>query len=200
MYRRFWQPKESQVLSCSHEAGNMYDLFAIKTCQEDEHGEEQIVGHLPLELSRFTKYLLDRGAIVIAILSSTHYRRSVLVQGGLEIPYIVKAKLIGTEKNKRILARYLELVNNNYVDVSPENEIIVGSFVAAPDNRAHNSSDISFSVESGPGKRKQKKNHSLVKRTSYDIRSMFKKAEETSKSKEKAAGGGDEVDGTIVID
>ena len=52
----------------------MYDLFAIKTCLEDEHGEEQIVGHLSLELSRFTKYLLDRGAIVIAILSTTHYR------------------------------------------------------------------------------------------------------------------------------
>ena len=109
VYRSVWQPKESQVLSCSHEVGNMYDLLAIKTCLEDEHGEEQIVGHLPLELSRFTKYLLDRGASGIAILSTTHYRRSVLVQGGLEIPCIVKAKMIRTEKNKRILTRYLEL-------------------------------------------------------------------------------------------
>ena len=59
VYRSIWLPKESQVLSCSHEVDNMYDLFAIKTCVKDESGKEQIVGHLPLELSRVTKYLLD---------------------------------------------------------------------------------------------------------------------------------------------
>ena len=72
--------------------------------------------------------------------------------------------------------------------------------MAALVNRAQNSSDILFSVESGTAKRKQKTNHSLVKRTSHDIRSLLKKAEETSKRKEKATGRGDEVDGTIVID
>ena len=51
----------------------------------------------PLELSQLTKYLLDRGAVVTAKLTSTHYRRSVLVQRGLEIPCQVKAEIIATE-------------------------------------------------------------------------------------------------------
>ena len=50
----------------------------------------------PLELSQLTKYLLDRGAVVTAKLTSTHYRRSVL-QGGLGIPCQVKAEIIATE-------------------------------------------------------------------------------------------------------
>ena len=64
----------------------IYTMFSIKTCLTDENGKEQIVRHLPLELSRFTTYLLERGAVVTAKLTSTHYRRSVLVQEGLEIP------------------------------------------------------------------------------------------------------------------
>ena len=63
----------------------------------DENGKEKVIGHLPLELSRFTKYLLDLGAIVIVKLNSTHYGRSVVVQGGLKIPYMVKVKMIPTK-------------------------------------------------------------------------------------------------------
>ena len=54
-------------------------MFAIKTCLTDENGKEQIVEDLRLELSRFTKYLLERGAVVTAKVTSTYYRRSVLV-------------------------------------------------------------------------------------------------------------------------
>ena len=43
------------------------------------------MGHLPREVSRVTKFLLDRGARISLVLSSRHYRRSPLVQGGLEI-------------------------------------------------------------------------------------------------------------------
>ena len=182
VYRSIWLPKESQVLSCSHEVDdNMYDLFAIKTCIKDESGKEQIVGHLPLELSRVTKYLLDRGAVVTVTLSSTHYRRSVLVQGGLEIPCIVKAKMIATEKNKLILARYYELAKKSYVDVSPEREIIIGSFL--DDNQVNSAENISFSVERGI-RRKEEKVSTLDKRTSQDIRSFFKTSEETPKTEE----------------
>ena len=44
-YKKYWNPVESQCL----------DYFAIKTCQKDG----KIVGHLPMEISRPTKYLLD---------------------------------------------------------------------------------------------------------------------------------------------
>ena len=83
-----------------HETDNDHDLFAIKICQEAEF-HPQIVGHLPLEMSWFTRFLLDHGATITATLSSMHYRRLPLVQGGLEIPYVVNAKLIGTKRKKR---------------------------------------------------------------------------------------------------
>ena len=79
IYKSVWESKERQVLSCSHEENNIYDMFAIKTCLTDENGKEQIVEDLRLELSLFTKYLLERGAVVTAKVTSTYYRRSVLV-------------------------------------------------------------------------------------------------------------------------
>ena len=72
VYRNVWQPIENETLQCDHESDNDYDLFAIKTCRDAEF-HSQIVGHLPLEISRFTKFLLDRGATIAATLSSTHY-------------------------------------------------------------------------------------------------------------------------------
>ena len=51
VYKIIWQPEENEILLCSHEMGNNYDIFAIKTCKEDQNGKEIIVGHLPLELS-----------------------------------------------------------------------------------------------------------------------------------------------------
>lgn len=53
--------EEIQALSCLHEVHSMYALFAIKACLKDKRGKEQIVRHLPIEISHLTKYLLDRG-------------------------------------------------------------------------------------------------------------------------------------------
>ena len=72
VYKSVWEPKERQVLSCPQKENDICDMFAIKTCLTDKNGKEQIVEHLPLELSRFIKYLLDRGAVVTAKLTSTH--------------------------------------------------------------------------------------------------------------------------------
>ena len=171
-----WEPKEWQVRSCSHEENNIYDIFAIKTCLTDENGKEQIVGHLPLELPRFTKYLLDRGAVVTAKLTSVHYRRSVLVQGGIEIPCQVKAEMIATEKNKRILAHYLDLGNKNYKDFPPEKEIIVGSFLASENSQESEASNsVQISVVKRPASRK--KEEPVSKYKNADIRKWLKKKE-----------------------
>ena len=64
-----------------YEPGNVFDQFAIKTV--DRRGET--VGHLPKDISRITKHFLDRGISMHCKLNSRHYRRSPLVQGGLEI-------------------------------------------------------------------------------------------------------------------
>ena len=59
VYKAIWEQKDSEVLACSHEENNPHDPFAIKTCQLDSG---KIVGHLPMELSRISKFILDRGA------------------------------------------------------------------------------------------------------------------------------------------
>ena len=126
-YRNTWFPQESEVLDCYHEFENTFDMFAIKTCKSNG----QIVGHLPREISRVTKFLLDRGAVVQATLSTTHYRRSPLVQGGLEIACKVSVKMPGTIKNHLLMDRYFELVRSLYTE--PKNEVILGSFLRPVD-------------------------------------------------------------------
>ena len=105
-YRKTWFPQESEVLNCYHEFENTFDMFAIKKCKSNG----QIVGHLPREISRVTNFLLDRGAVVQANIYTTHYRRSPLVQGGLEIACKVFVKMSGTIKNHLLKDRNFELV------------------------------------------------------------------------------------------
>ena len=67
------------------------------------------MGHLPREISRPTKFLLDRGAEIVAEIESSYYRRFPLIQAGLEIRCKVSATLPGTIKNHMLLDRYKEL-------------------------------------------------------------------------------------------
>ena len=80
-YRKFWKPKENEKLDYSNEEHNQFDWFAIKTVTSDG----MIVGHLPREISRITKFFRDRGAVMQVELTSKHYRRYSLVKGGVEI-------------------------------------------------------------------------------------------------------------------
>ena len=111
-YKRHWQPEDAERLECLPEVENLFDVFAIKTVNSDN----AITGHLPREISRVTKLLLDRGAVAYAELTSTHYRRSPLVQGGLEMPCKITVKPHGTVKNHMLLGRYMQLVNSFYCE------------------------------------------------------------------------------------
>ena len=74
-----------------------------------------------------TKFLLDRGAAVYAELTSTHYRRSPIMQGGLKMLCKVTVKLYRTVKNHMLLGRYMQLVNSLYCE--PQEEVIMGSLL-----------------------------------------------------------------------
>ena len=65
VYKAIWELKDSEVLVCSCEENNPHDSFAIKTSQLDSG---KIVGHLPMELSRIKKSVLDRGAKIDVII------------------------------------------------------------------------------------------------------------------------------------
>ena len=116
-YRKSWLPEPEQTLNCFHEEGNTFDRFTIKVCEKDKN---EIVGHLPMEISRVTKFLLDREANVSAKLTSTHYRRSPLFQGGIEIPCVVTVSMPGTVINQLLMERYKQLVETLYVEPKKE--------------------------------------------------------------------------------
>ena len=93
-----------------------------------QFASDKLVGNLPMETSRFTKFLPDRGAEVSVTITGTYYRQSSLVQGGLEIPCNFTASLLGYYASKHVLLqRYFEIVSDLYVE--PTNEEIIGSFL-----------------------------------------------------------------------
>ena len=55
--------KKQKKLICFHEKNNTFDVFAIKACKEDG----MIVDHLPRELSRTLKFILDRGERTLVV-------------------------------------------------------------------------------------------------------------------------------------
>ena len=125
-YRTFWQPEPNQILNCYYENDNAFDRFAIKVC---EFGKEIPVGHLPKEISRVTKYLLERGATETATLTSEHYRRSPVLQGGIEISCKVSVTMPGAVSNLLVQEKYWQLVEELYTE--PKNEEISWSILHA---------------------------------------------------------------------
>ena len=60
---------------------------------------------------------------------------------------MVNMKMIAREETKRILAHYLELVKQNYEDISPENEIVVGSFLTSEESQKTEANNtVQFSI------------------------------------------------------
>ena len=121
VYRDVWIPSENEELECRFEENNLFDMFAIKACRTEDN---KTVGHLPREIYRPTKYLLDRGATVVAKLTATHYRRSPLFQGGLEIPCEITVSMPGSIKGHMLLQHYQDIVDELFCQ--PKDEIIMG--------------------------------------------------------------------------
>ena len=151
-YRATWNPREAEELVCEREEDNPYDVFAIKVI--DDNG--RIVGHLPMEISRSTSFLILRGATITAVLTETHYRRSPIMKGGLEIPCKLIIRMLRTSHNKSIAAHFEKLVAKFYSE--PSDELIMGSFVEEPET-------------SEPPKKKKKTGYAGVQ----DIRYFFMK-------------------------
>uniref|UniRef100_A0A1X7VYI2 Uncharacterized protein n=1 Tax=Amphimedon queenslandica TaxID=400682 RepID=A0A1X7VYI2_AMPQE len=68
-----------------------------------------IVGHLPKEISRVTRYIMEHGAVVTLKVMDIHYRRSPLVKG-LEIPVMAQVQMTSNVKNRTALDEYKVLV------------------------------------------------------------------------------------------
>ena len=68
-----------------------------------------IVGHIPKEISRYTRYIVKHGASVDAFVLATHHRPSPLIQGGLEVPIKLVVKLTDNEVNSAKLQKYRKI-------------------------------------------------------------------------------------------
>ena len=142
-------------------------MFAIKVCDD-----VKIVGHLRVEISRPTMYLLDRGAVFSVELTSTNFRWSPLNQGSLEIPAKVTVTMPRTVKNHLLMEKYKEIVNERYAE--PKDEEVLGSFLALPPVGKACKRDTR-SEKSMKRERKTKENHHGQ---GQDIRQLFRKVAE----------------------
>ena len=119
-----WSTQENEILKCYYESGNPFDIFALKTCSNQD---PRAVAHLSQEISRITKYLLESCAEIEAKLTSTHNRRSPITQGGLEIPCKVIVRMPATVTSQKLLDKYKELVKDMYSE--PQISELIGSFL-----------------------------------------------------------------------
>ena len=94
--------------------------------------------------------MLDCEAEVSVMITVTHYHRSSLVQGGLEIPCNLTANLTGySASNHVLLQKYVEIVSDLYVE--PTNEEIIGSSLIP--NEGSGRANRTNSMQPGPSKK-----------------------------------------------
>ena len=118
VYKMSWKPEEEEILESLHEENNPYDVFSIKVCKSNN--VRSAVGHLPMEISRITKFILQRGARVQRMVIGKHYRLSSLIQGGFEVPCLVTVTMPGSIMNHLLIARYGKLLGELYLEPKDE--------------------------------------------------------------------------------
>ena len=142
-----------QLMNYFHES--VFNPFPIKVC---ERNSEKPVGHFPREISRVTKFIIEPGATVDVELTSDHYRRSPLVQGGLEIKCEVTVK-VSNATPKKVNERYRALVESSMLSLR-QKKFLVRSFSIHQRSKR-------------PRRQPNKPNESTTK--SKDIRTFFNK-------------------------
>ena len=138
---------------------------------------------LDREISRPTKFLLDRGARVTVQLTGIHDRRSPFFQGGLEIPCLVAVTIPGSIKGHMLIQRYQLMVEELYC--APKEKVIMGRFL-----------EQIVPTEDEPRPKKKKTASTTKKNKEYkgckDIRNFFQNVGRPGSNKDSTR--------TIVID
>ena len=169
VYRASWKPKEDELLECSHEKDNPYDSFSIKVFKPDSPAE--IVGHLPMEISRITKFAINKGTQVAVKIRGRHYRRSPLVQGGLEVPCEIKITMVGSIINHHLLVQYESLLKELYIE--PKDEEIIGTFLSIRNEHENVNQEIEIEIEAVQTEPLKKTGQKKADVKSKDICDMF---------------------------
>ena len=126
-------------------------------------------GILPMEVSRITKFILQRGARVQATVTGKHYRRSPLIQGGLEVPCLVTVTMPRSIMNHLLIAQYEKLLGKIYLE--PKDEEIMGTFLSVIRENNFVGTDQCTPCESSSMTKNKKKEQVW----SRDIQNIFRK-------------------------
>ena len=59
LHKMCWKPEEGEILERLHEEDNSYNVFSIKVCKSNN--AKSVVAHLTMEISRITKFILQKG-------------------------------------------------------------------------------------------------------------------------------------------
>ena len=115
-YRKIWAPRINQQLIVKHQSGNLFDPYAIGLFTKIRGKIEplSLVGHLPREISRFSKFLLEYGGNMKASVRDIKFRRSPLPQGGLEIP--ITLTILRNNASLRIYDKMQEFAMGYYME------------------------------------------------------------------------------------
>ena len=113
VYKELWNPKLNEKLETIHEENNPHDRYAVAAIRKTvSRLRPVVVGHLPREISRFTRFIILHGATVKVKVSDTKYRRSPLIQGGLEIPVEVEVQMETPSKTGLTFSFQLNIFDN----------------------------------------------------------------------------------------
>ena len=80
VYRELWKPKLVKTLQIDQEIGNIHDPFAISLGAKivGKLTDNEIVGHIPREISCFCHYFINYGGQFEARVTCTKYRPSLI--------------------------------------------------------------------------------------------------------------------------
>ena len=80
VYKEIWTAMLGEVLTCTREADNFHDQFAVAIMKRSD-----VVGHVPKKISTICLLFLRSGTITCEVNGSRQYSAD-LHQGGLEVP------------------------------------------------------------------------------------------------------------------
>ena len=150
-------PWGEQLLQC----------LSIKVCESNN--VQSVVSHLPMEISRITKFILQRGARVQPTVTGKHYWRSCLIQGGLEVPCLVTITMPGSIMNHLLIAWYEKLLGELYLELKDKE--IMWTFLSV----IHENDFVGTNQCTPCEALSSAKNKKKVEFWSRDIRDMFRK-------------------------
>ncbi len=102
VYQEVWTPYVGEIITSKRQPLNVKDRYAVSTPKMD--GE--VVGHLPRKVSKIFSLFLCHGGVITCEVTGSRKRSTDLVQGGLEVPCLLRIK-----GNKKDVSTFKKLLS-----------------------------------------------------------------------------------------